>query len=257
MFKNKNCTINLQSSQSQNSILNIDLNSFKSDFTFQLYNQSHLMVQNKNQTEFYFVLIASLIDCFDSFFKKDTFNKRLLLVLNSKLNELNDKQKKDQNFQNGLNSTDLPFYLRSEIQPVLYVSVILSVFTIIFALILLITQRYNKQDAEMLESKMIIKRWNHQLKSPYKSQTKRNSLFSFSSRFDEMKKISCFNLYRKQPRKTIYTNSKFNSKYKRNSELVVPKLIFDDESLDSDCRTIKLENFKNDDRISFNSLRTV
>ncbi|CAF0997683.1 unnamed protein product [Brachionus calyciflorus] len=268
MLKNKNCTIDLHSTQGPYSLSKLDYLKFKEGYTFQFYNQTHLLAKNQNFTQSYYVQITSFLLCFTNPLRKELFNKQLFLILNNKLNQLNEKNQKNELKKNEAfnNSTDLPFYLRNEIQPVLYVAVIFTVFTIIFALILILTHRYNKQDAELHETKLIIKRWNDELRRHHRRISKRNKeTLSLNLGFEEMRKISCLNLYRKQSKKGI--RSKQNSIRKdnesvfssrRNSDFIVPRLIFDHDSFDSDNRTItKVDCNKNINRLSCNSLKTI
>lgn len=118
-------------------------------------------------------------------------------------------------------------FFRPEIQPVLYVSAILSLFTVIFALILLLSYRYNKQDAELSESKLFLKRWKH---AYHQDQIYRNKNLNRLT----MKRISSSNdnslisLKSKSSKKTKWNLFGFRKKKYSESSNIVERLYIND-----------------------------
>lgn len=137
----------------------IDLIELRNNFDIELLNQSHFIVQRKNvlfkHPDSFVMPIISVLKC-------------LLLSTDLTVNNHSDQSNVSSvSYLNSYRSTDdsatfdLNLMFDAEIQPVLYVCSILFLFTIIFALIMLFSYRFNRQDAEILESKMILKDWRN------------------------------------------------------------------------------------------------
>lgn len=134
------CRIALVNQLDQLKRHSISLNELK-NFDLDLFNQSHLILNRRNmspkQSNSYLASLVSVLTC-----------------LMHKLTQPATATRK-----NATDSFDLDSYVGADLQPVLYVVCILFVFTIIFGLIMMFSYRFNRQDAEIVESKMILKDW--------------------------------------------------------------------------------------------------
>ena len=153
----------------------MELIRFNEEFRFFRYNMTHFLANKINYqsgrsssithktTHDYFVLIFSIFECLVSDdLQVENTNKQQLLdssVLKSQqvISLKHNSTIKAENQTLAWTWTDL--LLDSELQPVLYVTVILGILMIIFALLLIFSSRVNKHERETYESKMFIKRW--------------------------------------------------------------------------------------------------
>lgn len=237
MFERKNCSINLQTSTEPLKIEKITLDQFKINYLFDIYNQTHLFVHYKNSKLNYYVPLVSVLNCFN------------ILNINNFENETRNAIKEK-------NPAKI-----SEMGPLWYVIGILSVFTVIFVWILILTTRYNKQNKEFTESRLIMKRWKEQLRSPFECKTKKRSLRKHSEN-DRLQKLSFLNLYTKN---TNQTKNNFRGLEKTShltikptSELIIPKLILDSENFQVNYESNQLDTSKiNVDKLSCLSVRTI
>lgn len=251
LIRSSNCSIGLfQSDQKETQI---DFTKLKADFLFQRLNKTHFIAKEKsNLKKNYFVSISSILNCIVSNLAEEFLDKNLP-----------HKQKHE---HVTTNSSHANYFLRPEIQPVLYVSVLLSVFTVIFALILIFSYRYNKQDAELLENKHFLKQWKHSnyhynFKAHNRAKSSANGITSIKQKLD-IKRCLCF-LFNKRSRQpsgdvTLINSYKKEKRRSNKNHVKIPTFTFQRESVsDMDLRTVKFEIDQNDDKCSINSNKTV
>ncbi|RNA01237.1 hypothetical protein BpHYR1_030427 [Brachionus plicatilis] len=235
MFVRKNCSINLYSDTEPFKVTKISIDKFNLQFSFYFHNQTHFLAWHRNLTSSYFVPSLSILNCFSYLFN----NRHLKNVTQEKNREYSGKSLIEQN----------------EMGPVLYVIGVLSIFSLIFILILLLTNRYNKQNEELIESRMIMKRWKEQLKSSFKYKSKKSS-----SECDQMKRLSCLNLYSKNCNISKKTSRRFVKKKslasKLTSELIIPR--FESENFDFNYGLTPIDFSKSiHEKLSWFSVKTV
>lgn len=190
-MRKEDCKIYLRNQFDQNKSRHISLSEFKEEYEFSRLNETHLNATQIRGTSIinskfvnnnkYFITINSVLTCLMPAMTKELIYRKLVQdltasikdknILNSDLthrvfNEADSEtgQIKNNNLNNSNNQSmmdglNLDLLVKPEIQPVLYVSSILVLFTIIFALILLLSYHFNRQDAELTDSKLFLKRW--------------------------------------------------------------------------------------------------
>ena len=132
------CTLNLYQISTE-SIRELKLTASKliDDFHFIHFNASYILLKSKDKNQQYIASIKSVLVC--------------LMPVNESLSQEAKSLKSNETGD----STYFDIINNEEMQSFLYVIAILSLFTVIFASILLLSYQYNKQDAELYESKII------------------------------------------------------------------------------------------------------
>lgn len=160
---------------------NVTALELKTNYDLDLLNDSHLIAKRKGGSPFnypvvshsYVTPIVSLLNC-------------LLPPLVSSHHSEDANLSSSYSFSNSslppVNLLDIDQLLGAEMQPFLYVCSILFFFAIIFSLIMLFSYRFNRQDAEILESKMILKDWKSFKTQQQRGASKHLSATSSSSR---------------------------------------------------------------------------
>ena len=124
--------------------MNLKVNEM-SKFKLTSFNSTHLKIEKnfkQNMQPTFLVSYKSFINCV------------FMEHSNKKMDDINESK-------NAFNKTDQVTELMfgEEVQSLIYVIVILSVFTLIFAFILLLSYRYNELNAELQSSKIFVKKW--------------------------------------------------------------------------------------------------
>lgn len=124
----------------------VSFHDLKNNYEFNgLLNQSHLIVALNSNS--YSVSLVSILKC--------------LVDEKVTLSNLTNSMANLDPIESNSTSFELDFLFGPDIQPVLYVGSILFFFTIIFGLIMMFSYRFNRQDAEIHESQMILKDWKN------------------------------------------------------------------------------------------------
>lgn len=205
-IRKDSCKITLTNQFDKTKQIQLDLVEFKNTFDIDRLNQSHLIANriknvntNLKYSNNYLTTLSSVLRCLLPTIKKELIYRNLAEKISMSATsrrasidydlfvvtpETRNQKTLDDGPKNGSSSSlsdlDFDFFFRSEIQPVLYVSSILVLFTIVFALIMLLSYRYNRQNAELMESKMFLKGWKNYWARSNQEETsaKRGKFFS-------------------------------------------------------------------------------
>lgn len=138
---------------STNTIKDVRITAAKlnTEYKLHFHNQTTILVKSNSNHETSLVSIRSVLAC---------FMPNISNVFSTDNNQFLDHRE---------NNTTLDFLANNEHQSVLYVIAILSLFTVIFALILLYTYHFNQQDAELYESRRYLEKFK--LSYDYRKQS--------------------------------------------------------------------------------------
>ena len=174
------------------------------EYSFEKFNRTNIQMQKKlkpTSNDKYLVLMSSLVACFvPSISPNLTLNQ-----LASSVKSFDEHNRLENIFElkNTSTNSSVNLFMRPELQPVIYVSGILGLFTIIFSIILLFSYHYNKQDAELADSKIFIKQWTQS----YFTKKRKSRKWSSASK----RSFSAFDTIVNQPARITFAMNKKKS----------------------------------------------